>query len=118
MDIANKTRWVAAPRIRYAWTPEGLTLVALDRVMYCDLAVLAGAVWLLIDWTPTGITVKEIVDLLETVAPLRRRLLETETCKTVTELVRNGFVRKLAFPHVHEARLLMLEQGHPRIGEV
>src|SRR2546430_2954819 len=55
---------------------------------------LAASVWLLIEWTPAGITVKEIVDLLETAAPLPRNMLETETCGVVADLARNRFVRK------------------------
>ena len=65
--------------------------------MYCDLALLAGAVWLLMKWTPTGITgitVKEIVDLLETAAPVPRHILETETCRLVASLARKEFVRE------------------------
>jgi hypothetical protein len=62
--------------------------------MYCDLALLAASVWLLIEWTPAGITVKEIVDLLETAARLPRNILEKETCGVVADLARNGFVRK------------------------
>jgi len=45
-------------------------------------------------WTPAGITVKEIVDLLETAAPVPRHILETETCRLVASLARKGFVRK------------------------
>jgi hypothetical protein len=48
------------------------------------------------EWTPAGITVKEIVDLLETaaLAPVRRQILENETSRLVASLARKGFVRK------------------------
>jgi len=45
-------------------------------------------------WTPNGITVKEIVNLLETAAPLPRHILEVETCRLVASLARKGFVRE------------------------
>ncbi len=80
INITDKTIWVVSGNVRFTNTPEGLLLVDFQRNMYCDLALLAAAVWLLIEWTPAGITVKEIVDLLETAAPLPRRILETETC--------------------------------------
>src|SRR6266566_2623181 len=63
-------------------------------VVYIMLRLFAGAVWLLMKWTPAGITVKGIVDLLETAAPLPRHILETETCRLVASLARKGFVRK------------------------
>src|SRR5207248_1133196 len=94
MNITDKTIWVVAPEVRSVPTSDGLTLLDSEREMYCDLALLAASVWLLIEWTPAGITVKEIVDLLETAAPLPRNMLETETCGVVADLARNRFVRK------------------------
>ena len=94
INITDKTIWVVSGNVRFTNTPEGLLLVDFQRNMYCDLALLAAAVWLLIEWTPAGITVKEIVDLLETAAPLPRYTLETETCRLVTSLARRGFVRE------------------------
>src|SRR5260370_14388867 len=94
MNITDKTIWVVAPDVRSVPTSDGLTLLDSEREMYCDLALLAASVWLLIEWTPAGITVKEIVDLLETAAPLPRNMLETETCGVVADLARSGFVRK------------------------
>ena len=94
MNISDKTLWVVCREVRSIRTPEGLLLLDFERDTYCELAVLAGAVWLLMKWTPVGITVKEIVDLLETAAPLPRYTLETETCRLVTSLARRGFVRE------------------------
>ncbi len=94
MTITDKTLWVVSPEVRSIRTTEGLVLLDFERDMYCDLALLSAAVWLLIKWTPAGITVKEIVDLLETAVPLPRRILETETCRLVASLTQNGFVRK------------------------
>jgi hypothetical protein len=94
MSITDKTIWVVSENVRFTNTPEGLQLVGFERDMYCDLALLAAAVWLLIEWTPAGITVKDIVDLLDIAAPLPRRILETETCRLVSSLARKGFVRK------------------------
>ena len=94
MNINDKTLWVVAPAVRSVRTSDGLTLVDLSRVIYSDLALLAASVWLLIEWTPAGIAVKEIVDLLEQVVSVRRRVLETETCRLVDHLAQNGFLRK------------------------
>ncbi len=94
MTITDKTLWVVSPEVRSIRTTEGLVLLDFERDMYCDLALLSAAVWLLIKWTPAGITVKEIVDLLETAAPLPRYILETEACGLVASLTQNGFVRK------------------------
>ncbi len=94
MKITDKTVWVVSGNLQSIRTLDGLRLLDFDRGMSCDLALLAGAVWLLIKWTPVGITVKEIVDLLETAAPLPRNMLETETCGVVADLARSGFVRK------------------------
>jgi len=94
MNIAEKTLWIVAPEVRSVPTTNGLTLLDSEREMYCDLALLAASVWLLIEWTPAGITVKEIVDLLEKAARLPRNILEKETCGVVADLARNGFVRK------------------------
>ncbi len=69
-------------------------LLDYEKDVYCDLALLAAGVWLLIKWTPCGITVKEIVDLLETAVPIPRPILETETCGLVAALARKGFVRE------------------------
>jgi hypothetical protein len=49
---------------------------------------------MLIKWTATGITVREIVDLLETAVPLHREILEVETCRSVADFARDGFVGK------------------------
>ncbi len=94
MNITDKTLWVVSRNIRFTNTPEGLLLLDFERDMYCDLLLLASGVWLLIKWTPNGITVKEIVDLLETAAPLPRHILEAETCRLVASLARKGFVRE------------------------
>lgn len=94
MNITDKTVWVVSGNVRFTNTPEGLLLLDFERDMYCDLALLAAGVWLLIKWTPGGITVKEIADLLETAAPLPRHILETETCGLVASLARKGFVRE------------------------
>ena len=94
MNIADKTHWVVSPEVQSIRTPDGLELLGFERDIYCDLPLLAGAVWLLIKWTAIGITVKETVDLLETAAPLPRDILETETCRVVADLARNGFVRR------------------------
>jgi len=94
MNISDKTLWVVAPEVRSVPTSGGLTLLDSEREMYCDLALLAASVWLLIEWTPAGITVKEIVDLLKTATQLPRNMLEVETCGVVADLARNGFVRK------------------------
>src|SRR5438046_973684 len=90
MNISDKTLWVVCREVRSIRTPEGLLLLDFQRDTYCDLALFAAAVWLLMKWTPTGITVKEIVDLLETAAPVPRHILETETCRLVASLVRKG----------------------------
>ena len=92
MNITDKTVWVVSRNVRVSETPGGLVLLDFERDMYCDLALLAAGVWLLIKWTPAGITLKEIVDLLETAAPLPRYTLETETCRLVTSLARRGFI--------------------------
>ena len=96
LSMTDKTLWVVCREIRSIRTPEGLLLLDFERDMYCDLPLLAAAVWLLLEWTPAGITVKEIVDLLETaaLAPVRRHILETETCRLVASLARKGFVRE------------------------
>jgi hypothetical protein len=94
MNISDKALWVVCREVRSIRTSAGLLLLDLESDTYCDLALFAGAVWLLIEWTPAGITVKEIVDLLETAAPVRRHVLETETCRLVASLARKGFVRK------------------------
>ncbi len=88
--------------VRSIRTQEGLLLLDLERDMYCDLALLAGAVWLLMKWTPAGIRVKEIVDLLETAAPLPRHILETETCRLVASLARKGFCPQATLARAHE----------------
>ena len=94
LSMTDKTLWVVCREIRSIRTPEGLLLLDFERDMYCDLALLAAAVWLLMEWTPAGITVKEIVDLLETAVPIRRHILETETCRLVASLSQKGFVRE------------------------
>src|SRR5260370_35688089 len=94
MNITDKAIWVVSGNVRFSNTPDGFLLLDFERDMYCELALLAAAVWLLIKWTPAGITVKEILDLLETAAPLPRCILETETCRLVASLARKGFVRK------------------------
>ena len=94
MDVTDKIFWVVSRNVRSIRTLDRLRLLSFDRGMYCDLTLLAGAAWLLIKWTPVGITVNEIVDLLETAAPLPRNMLETETCVVVADLARSGFVRK------------------------
>jgi len=94
LSMTDKTLWVVCREIRSIRTPEGLLLLDFERDMYCDQPLLAAAVWLLVEWTPAGITVKEIVDLLETAAPVRRHVLEAETCRLVASLARKGFVRK------------------------
>src|SRR5882762_10682145 len=82
MNITDKTVWVISRNVRVSETPGGLVLLDFERDMYCDLALLAAGVWLLIKWTPAGITLKEIVDLLETAAPLPRYALETDRKST------------------------------------
>ncbi len=94
MNISDKALWVVCREVRSIRTSEGLLLLDFERDSYCDLALFAGAVWLLMEWTPAGITVKEIVNLLETAAPLPRHILETETCRLVASLARKGFVRE------------------------
>jgi len=94
LRMTDKTLWVVCREVRSIRTPEGLLLLDFERDMYCDLPVLAAAVWLLMERTPAGITVKEIVDLLETAAPVRRRVLETETCRLLASLAQKGLVRK------------------------
>jgi hypothetical protein len=94
LRMTDKTLWVVCREVRSIRTSEGLLLLDFERDMYCDLPVLAAAVWLLMEWTPAGITVKEIVDLLETAVTVRRRVLETETCRLVASLSQKGFVRK------------------------
>ncbi len=94
MNIADKTLWVVSRNIRFTNTPEGLLLLDFERDMYCHLALLAAGVWLLFDWTRCGITVKEIVDSLETAAPLPRRILEVEMCRLVASMSRKRFVRE------------------------
>jgi hypothetical protein len=94
MNITDNTFWVVSQEVMSIRTPAGLLLLDSKRDMYCDLALLAAAVWLLIKWTPAGITAREIVDLLETATPLPRHILETETCRLVASLARKGFVRK------------------------
>src|SRR5712664_2591897 len=94
MNITDQTLWVVSPDVSPITTPDGLGLIDIKRDMYCDLAVLSAAVWLLIKWTPAGITVKEIVDLLETAVPLHRHILEVETCGSVADFARGGFVAK------------------------
>lgn len=102
MNISDKTLWVVCREVRSIRTPEGLLLLDLERDMYCDLALLAGAVWLLMKWPPAGITVKEIVALLETAAPLPRHILETETCRLVASLARKGFCPQATLARAHE----------------
>lgn len=104
MNITDNSLWVVSREARSIRTPEGLLLFDSERDVYCDLALLAAAVWLLIKWTPAGITVKEIVDLLGTAAPLPRHILETETCKLVASLGRKGFIRKRSRESVSEHR--------------
>src|SRR5258708_32947039 len=94
MNITDQTLWVVSPDVSPITTPDGLGLIDIKRDMYCDLAVLSAAVWLLIKWTPAGITVKEIVDLLEPAVPLQRHILEVETCRSVADFARRGFVGK------------------------
>ena len=104
--MTDKTLWVACREVRSIHTSEGLLLLDFERDIYCDLPLLAAAVWLLIEWTPPGITVKEIVDLLETAVSVRTQILETETCRLVASLARKGFVRKRA------SNVSMSEQGN------
>src|SRR5258708_15605666 len=104
MNIADNTLWIVSREGRSIRTPAGVLLLDSERDMYCDLALLAAAVWLLIKWTPAGITVREIVDLLETAAPLPRHILETETCKLLASLGRKGFIRKRSRESVIEHR--------------
>jgi len=76
MNITDKTGWVVSRNVCFTKTPEGLVLLDFEKDVYCDLALLAAGVWLLIKWTPCGITVKEIVDLLETAVPIPRHILD------------------------------------------
>src|SRR6266581_7440079 len=94
MNITDQTLWVVSSDVSPITTADGLGLLDVKRDIYCDLAVLSAAVWLLIKWTPAGITVKEIVDLLETAVPLHRHILEVETCGSVADFARDGFVGK------------------------
>ena len=94
MNIDDQTLWVVCPDVSPITTPDGVGLLDFKSDTYCDLAVLSAAVWMLIKWTPTGITVREIVDLLETAVPLHREILEVETCRSVADFARDGFVGK------------------------
>src|SRR5260370_38333735 len=94
MNITDKTLWVDAPDVGSVPTSGGLTLLDSEREMYCDLALLAASVWLLIEWTPAGITVKETGDLLKTATQLPRNMLEVDTCGVVADLPQNGCGRK------------------------
>ena len=93
INTHDKTLWVVDPEILAVRTLDGLGLLDFQRDTYCDLALLSSAVWLAIQLTPTGITIREIVDLLEQIVPAQRHVLESETCRVVAGLARDGFVR-------------------------
>jgi AraC-like DNA-binding protein len=98
MNINDETLWVTTPNISAVRTRDGVALLDFERDMYCDLAFLSGAVWLLINWTPPGISAKDIAVLLEQAVSLPRHILETETCKVVADLTRDGFIQKRLAP--------------------
>ena len=74
--------------------PRGIAATRFRERHVLRSGVIGYRVWLLIKWTPNGITAKEIVDLLETAAPLPRHVLEAETCRLVASLARKGFVQE------------------------
>jgi hypothetical protein len=93
MKIDNNTPWVISPDVRSTPTDHGFLLLDCNRDMYCDTNLLSACAWVAIKWTATGITVREIVGLLEQVVIMPRLNLEAYTCRCVAKLVRAGFVR-------------------------
>ena len=93
MDINDTTPWIIAENVRSESTDDGLLLLDYCRDVYFDMDRYAACVWLAIEWTPEGITVGEIVELLKQAVDLRRHRLEVEACRCVSELFEHGFIR-------------------------
>lgn len=94
MNSNEKVLWVANRNFSVLRTDDGFALVNCRNNARCDLDLLSGSVWLLIDWTPAGIRVEEVVDLLRHTERFPKRIREAEIQLIVNDLALRGFVHK------------------------
>jgi len=91
---ADKNRWLVSPNVRSSYAEDSALLLDVKKGLSYRLNVLGVQVWVAIEQSPGGITLKGIVDVLETRFSVPRKQLESDTADCLDKLRELGLVQK------------------------
>jgi methylphosphotriester-DNA--protein-cysteine methyltransferase len=94
VNSADIAEWLVCSGIRSRYSQAGAVLLDFRRGHYYTLNRFAARAWLVIEASPSGIALEDIVDALETHFEVQREELEREAAQCLADLQRESLARR------------------------
>ncbi len=93
-DTKDGVKWAVSAHVRATYTADGAVLLDINKGICYSLDAVASRLWVTIETTPTGITLKGIVGAVETHFKVSQQELESDTAEWLDKLQRMGLVHR------------------------
>ena len=93
-ETKNSVTWAVSSHVRATYTTDGAVLLDINKGICFSLDAVAARLWVTIETTPTGITLKGIVGAVETHFKVSQQELESDTAEWLDKLQRMGLVHR------------------------
>jgi AraC-like DNA-binding protein len=94
VNSADSAEWLVSSGVRSRYSQAGAVLLDFERGHYYALNGFAARVWAVIETSPSGIAVEDIVDALETHFEVPREELKRNVTQCLEDLQLAGLIRK------------------------
>jgi AraC-like DNA-binding protein len=119
LDSFDVSGWLVSSGVRSHYSPDGAVLLDLRRGHYYTLSRFAARVWAVIETSPSGIALEDIVDALETHFEIPWEELERDAAECLADLEREGLARGRAAASDESSanRIASSSRGEGRVRE-
>jgi Coenzyme PQQ synthesis protein D (PqqD) len=94
LKTADSFRWVVSPGVRSTCVEDGAVLLDIKNGRCYSLNPVAARVWVAIEGSPEGISLADIVDILEMHFEVPRPEMERDTADCLKKLQRKSLVQR------------------------
>ncbi len=93
-DTKEGVKWAVSTHVRATYTADSAVLLDISKGVCYSLDAVASRIWATIETSPSGITLEDIVDAIETKFSASRQELENDTAQWLDKLQQMDLVHR------------------------
>jgi hypothetical protein len=99
----SNAKWLVSPDVRFTYSEDGAVLLDIQKGLCYSLNAVAARVWSTVEASPSGVDLRELVEVMGTHYTIPREQLERDVHECLTKLESMGLLQQNGLFHGSQA---------------